>query len=733
MKTPRHGGGWHSIGYSWKKSREAGSARKLWSAMRTRNACKTCALGMGGQKGGMVNETGNFPEVCKKGFQAMTADMQPPIASRFWYDHPVDILRSWSSRKLESAGRLSEPVLYTRSSGTYTPIGWDEALGRIASKLKEIIPEESFWYFSGRSSNEAGFLLQLLARLYGTNNINNCSYYCHQASGVGLSSVIGSGTATITLEDLDKTDLVFVIGANPASNHPRLMRSLMKVRRRGGDVIVINPIREIGLEKFKIPSDARSLLLGSRIASDYLQPHIGGDLALLSGMAKRTFELNGEDGPFLGAHCTNVTELRSHLEDLEWPAIIEASGVSFDEIDRVVRKYIASRSVVFSWAMGITHHTRGTESVQSIANLALIRGMVGREGCGLMPLRGHSNVQGVGSMGVTPRLKDAIFKNLTTHFGLTLPRSPGLDTLACMEAAATGALKFGFCLGGNLFGSNPDSSFASKALSNLDQLVYLNTTLNTGHTRGLAKETIILPVRARDEEDQPTTQESMFSYVRLSDGGPARIPGPRSEVDIIADLATRVLGEEVSGDSGRLPTWRELRSTSAIRSMIALSVPGYEAIGEIDETHIEFQIGGRTFHVPRFSTTDGRAILHVHPLSPAEDPGGLRLMTIRSEGQFNTVVYEEEDAFRGIDSRDVVLMNPDDISERGLTPGDSCRVLGPGGTMDAIRVVAFERIRPGSSAMYFPEANVLLDRRIDPLSRTPAFRSARIEVEPTPR
>ncbi len=282
------GGGFRAIWYTFKKGRQAGGVWKLYQAMRSKNACKTCALGMGGQQGGMTNEKGSFPELCKKSLQAMVADMQPGIPPTFWAEHSVADMQRMSPRELEHCGRLIQPVLYQQGATHYRPITWAEAYDKIASKLNSVQPNETFWYFSGRSSNEAGFLLQLLARLYGTNNVNNCSYYCHQASGVGLQSSVGTGTATISLEDLEQADCVFVIGGNPASNHPRLMTSLMHVRRRGGHVIVINPVEETGMVRFRIPSDMRSLFGATRIASMYIQPHIGGDLALLWASLKRS-------------------------------------------------------------------------------------------------------------------------------------------------------------------------------------------------------------------------------------------------------------------------------------------------------------------------------------------------------------------------------------------------------------------------------------------------------------
>lgn len=678
---------------------------------------------MGGQRGGMVNEAGRFPEVCKKAMQAMAADMQDGIQSEFWSHHSIEQLKLLSPRELEASGRLTEPLLYERGEDFYRPITWDEALKRIASKLKALSADETFWYFSGRSSNEAGFLLQLFARLYGTNNVNNCSYYCHQASGVGLTSVTGSGTATILLDDIEQADLVFLIGGNPASNHPRLMTTLMHVRRRGGRVIVVNPVVETGLVNFKVPSSIRSLLLGTKIATDYYQPHIGGDLAMLTGIAKRIEEMGAVDHRMLENHCEGWPELSDRLQAFGWDEICAKSGLAKSDIDRLAEAYAAAKNAVFCWTMGITHHAHGVQNVQAIAALALMRGMVGRPNAGLLPIRGHSNVQGIGSVGVTPKLKDAIFDRLQTHFGIELPTSPGLDTLDCVERAAAGQLKFGFCLGGNLYGSNPDAAYAARALSQLNTLVYLSTTLNTGHAHAVADETIILPVLARDEEPQSTTQESMFNFVRLSDGGPRRHQGPRSEVEVIARVAEAVLGSDGPID------WRSMKDTGRIRQAIGAVIPGFEKIARIAETKEEFQIAGRTFHQPQFNTANGKARLHVHDLPNLR--GGdceLRLMTVRSEGQFNTVVYEDEDLYRGQDRRDVILLNPDDIRRLGLEPDQQVSVGNATGILHDIRVRSFPQIRAGNALMYYPEANVLVSRQVDPISKTPAFKGVTVEI-----
>lgn len=721
MRRLKSGGGWQAIRYSLRTAMQVGPFR-FWKAMRSKNACKTCALGMGGQLGGMRNEAGRFPEVCKKSMQAMAADMRGRIEPRLFETYSLEQLKGLSSRELEMFGRLANPVVAEPGSTHFKATSWEEALGQIAERLKATKPERAFFYASGRSSNEAGFLLHLLARAYGTNHLSNCSFYCHQASGVGLKDSIGTSTATIELEDLEHCDLLFLIGGNPASNHPRLMTTLMKLRERGGKVIVVNPVRETGLEHFRVPSSVKSMLLGTEIASTYVQPSIGGDIALLAGIAKALVTAGSVDADFIDTATEGYPELRDFVLNLDWAAIESSSGVSRAEIESVAAEYAQSKRTVFAWTMGITHHEHGVDNVQWIANLGLLRGMVGRPGAGLLPIRGHSNVQGMGSIGVTPAMTKAAVERFEA-LGLKAPSFDGHDTMGSMEAAEKGEIDFGLCLGGNLFGANPDSGFASAALKRLKTIVYLSTSLNTGHAHGLAQTTIILPVRARDEEDQATTQESMFSYVRLSEGGASRHQGPRTEVDILTEIALRAVG-----NIGLLD-WAKLKGHNQIRSLIARLVPGLEQIEQIGKDKKEFHISGRVIHRPEFKTPTGRAVFRVRAL-PALPPLGknqLRLMTVRSEGQFNTVVYEEEDLYRGQERRDVILMNRVDIDRMGLRVDQTVDVTSETGQMHGILVREFEIAR-GCALMYYPEANILIPTRVDPRSKTPSFKSAVITV-----
>ncbi|MBX7105869.1 MAG: FdhF/YdeP family oxidoreductase [Gemmataceae bacterium] len=724
MRRRRSGGGWAAILYTMRMARRVGF-RRLWHALRARNACKTCALGMGGQRGGMVNEAGQFPEVCKKSLQAMVADMQGGIPADFFSRVSIGQLQSLSPRELEWTGRLTAPLYAGPGDTHYQTIGWDDALEKLAGQLKSHTPDQAFFYASGRSSNEAGFLLQLFARLYGTNFVNNCSYYCHQASGVGLGRALGTGTATVALEDIESADLVVLIGGNPASNHPRLMTTLKGVRRRGGHVIVVNPLREIGLVNFRVPSDPLSLLFGSKIASLYVQTHVGGDIALLTGVAKLLFERGTIEESFLAHHTDGATDFRSAVERTTWDDLTNLSGVSRAQMEAFADMYAGSHRTVFAWTMGITHHLHGVDNVRMIANLALMRGMVGKPGAGLLPIRGHSNVQGLGTVGVAPQLKQAVLDNLERVLGVSLPRSPGMDTMACTEAAAAGRMKTALCLGGNFYGASPDAQFTKDALGKLDMVCYLNTTLNTGLAHGRAKHTLILPVRARDEEPELTTQESMFSFIRVSEGGPARYPGPKSEVAILAELGRRVFGP------GGPVDWDEMQQHASVRGLLAKVTPGLEALAEVDAGKREFTIPGRILQTPRFPTPNGRAQLSVVAIPPLVGSGDqLRLMTIRSEGQFNTVVYEDEDIYRGQERRDVILMHPADMSARGLTPDQRVTVRSACGEMHDIVARAYPDVRAGNAVMYAPEANVLVPKQVDPDSKTPAFKAVAVTVVP---
>ncbi|MGN3973563.1 FdhF/YdeP family oxidoreductase [Tsuneonella sp. SYSU-LHT278] len=715
------GGGTKKILYLLKTAQKIGVVR-AGKALASHNACKACGLGMGGQRGGMVNELGEFPSVCNKSVQAQSTDIQPAIP-REVLEHPLADFAELDGHEIEHLGRLADPVWKAAGDDRYTVVSWDFAMERAAARLAQTDPDRTMFYSSGRSSNEAGFVFQLLARAWGTNNVNNCSYYCHQATGVGLGTTIGTGTSTVELADLEKCDLFILIGANPASNHPRLIHKLRDCRARGGQVIVVNPAKEAGLVRFAVPKSARSMLKGGdEIASDYLQPIIGGDAALLKGLAKAIIERGAEARAFIDRHTEGFAAYRADVEATGWDQIETGCGIARTRIDEIAGRIAEAENAVFAWGMGVTHHLNGCDVVEAIACLALLTGHIGRPGAGLLPLRGHSNVQGIGTIGVKPVLTGEVVEAIERSFGIELPKERGYDTLAGIEAAQSGRLDAAVVMGGNLLEATPDRAFAREALERVGFRMYLTTTLNRGHVEGMeAGEVIVLPVTARDEEWEPTTQESMFNYVRMSDGGIERFETVRPEVSILADLAERLLPDSPID-------WAGFASHRTIREAIARSVPGMEALADIDVARREFHITGRLLHEPRFRTDSGKARFVIRRLPPPRAPG-LVLTTVRSEGQFNSIIYERTDSYRGNATRDTVMLHPDDIAAVGMREGDRANLVSDHGRMDGVTLKAYDIAR-GSVMAYFPEANVLVGTAVDPRSRTPSFKATPVRIEP---
>jgi len=715
------GGGAKKILYALETVRKIGPL-KAGKALKSKNACKACALGMGGQDGGMVNEIGEFPAVCNKSIQAQSTDIQPPIPAQI-FDFTLEDFSELEPRELEKLGRLNSPIYKAKGSNRYKLVDWGWALSKAAKKFQEVDPDRTFFYSSGRSSNEAAFIFQLLARAYGTNNVTNCSYYCHQATGVGLNTTIGTGTSTVELADLGLADTIVLIGANPSSNHPRFIHQLSACRDRGGEVIVINPAKEPGLVKFALPKSPKSMVIGgNEIASCYVQPNIGEDLSLLYGIGKAIIEDGIEDRSFIDQYTEGYRDFSASIKELSWQVIVDRTGVSKESIEDLAGKIAKAKSPVFAWGMGITHHKNGCENVEAIASLALLCGGIGRAGAGLLPLRGHSNVQGIGTIGVKPVLSEEIIKKIETNLDIKLPEKEGLDTMGSMEAASRGDVDAALIMGGNLVAANPNRAWAESALDNIGFRLALTTTINESHICGVGSgEMLVLPVAARDEEWEPTTQESMFNYVRMSDGGISRLDNVRPESAILAELAVKLLPDSKVDFSA-------FKRHKFTREAIAEMVPGMEQLASIDVAKTEFHIANRLMHEPKFNTPSGKAQFKFSNLPKPLNGAPFKLTTVRSEGQFNSIVYEEKDSYRGVKSRWTVLVNLSDIESLGIKKGDKVNLRSDYGEMRAVEVVPFD-IPSGNLMAYYPEANALTSCEVDPRSKTPSFKSTPIWVE----
>ena len=732
--TPEMGGGLPVIGY-WAKQTLSPAGPKLWQTLLHKSACLSCAWGTGGQKGGFINEDGENIQRCMKSVEAIAAEIQPGVAPDFFDQHSLSSLQRLSSLEADRLGRLSFPVIRRAGSERYERIAWTE-IYQLAEAAFRQSAERVASYSSGRSSNEAAFLLQLMMRALDSNNLADCSDLCHSPSTVGLKQMFGSGTSMVSLESLKQADCVVLIGSNAPANHPRLMNELIKLRDRGGKVIVVNPIVEVGLVKFASPAfPLSSLLTGSEIASLYLQVAPGSDVALFVGIQKALLENNLVQRAFLEAYAHGWQAVVEQAQATTWASITAICGISQAEIEAAAQ-IIGHSKTVFAWAMGVTQQENGVDNIFSIANTALLSGNVGKVGAGTMPIRGHSNVQGFGSMGVviTERLKAEIRQSLESLLGRPLSRVPGYDTRRLIEAADAGQIDALLCLGGNLYAANPDLTQAKRALGQIDTIIYLATKPNLGHFHGLARQnTIIIPVFNRFENPHRTTTESGNNHVRLNDTGKTHLSEGDliSEVEFLSELAHRLHGDYPVN-------WRRLQDTQYIRQLIAQTIPGYEAIGTVDQTLEEFTIGQRIFNSPQFPTPDGKAQMFTTPLPQLDFPPAtawarpdpkllLTLITGRSYAQHNTVVYKLHDQYRGMPHRNCILMHESDLQQAGLQAHQRVTVQGDAGQLENVEIIPGS-VRPGSALMFYPEVNVIFKARVDPRSGTPAFKRVPIAI-----
>jgi molybdopterin-dependent oxidoreductase alpha subunit len=727
--APEIGGGVPIIEY-WAEHTIAPQGPKLWKTLLHHSACLSCAWGTGGQKGGFTNEAGEKLQRCMKSVEAITAEIMPPVANDFFARYSVAELQTLTSLEADRLGRLSYPVIFRAGSTHYERISWDE-IYLIAETAFRKDRERVASYSSGRSSNEAAYLLQLMMRTLGSNNLADCSDLCHAPSTTGLKQVFGTSTSMVSLESLKHADCVVLIGANSPSNHPRFMNELIKLRDRGGKVIIVNPVVEVGLVKFGSPAfPIKSLIPGSDIASLYLQLIPGSDTALFVGIQKALLEKGLAKLEFLQAHTEDWEAVIAHAEATPWELITQTCGVSQEEIAAAALIIARAKGAVFAWAMGATQHDNSVDNIYSIANTAIMSGNVGKEGAGTMPIRGHSNVQGFGSMGVTTKLKKEIKQALETLLGRSLDLPEGYDTRALIEAADDHRVDSLLCLGGNLYAAQPDLTQAKRAIANIETVIYLATKPNLGHFNGLAKQnTIIVPVFNRFENPHKTTTESGNNFIRLNDEGQTHLTSADliSEVEFLTELAHRLHGEYPVD-------WRKLQDTQYVRQLIAQTIPGFEKMATIDATQEEFTISGRIFTEPQFATPSGKAKMFVTPLPtltlPQKQDFGVpdstrglvvALMTGRSYSQHNTVVYKIGDQYRGMPHRNCILMNSGDVRQASLKEHDRVTVQANAGKLENVEII-YGMVREGSALMFYPEVNVIFKAKVEKRSGTPAYK-----------
>ncbi len=689
------------------------------------------------------DERSSVGEFCENGAKAIADEATlKRVDKSFFKKYSVVELAQQSDFWLGKQGRLTHPMILNEHASHYEPISWTEAFTKIAGHLNQLeSPDEAVFYTSGRSSNEAAFLFQLFGRQFGTNNFPDCSNMCHESSGTGLTEVIGIGKGTVKLEDFYIADAIVVIGQNPGTNHPRMLTALQKAKRNGCKILHINPLPETGLKRFKHPQEvARWVTSGTKLADQFLQVHINGDVALLKGIMKSMIEVeDAEPGQVLAStFIERKTEgIDAFLEDLRtesWDTILAESGISREEIDRAAAVLIKAEKTIICWAMGLTQHKNAVANIQSCVNLLLMRGSIGKPGAGACPVRGHSNVQGDRTVGITSRPKPSFLDTLADNFDFEPPRSPGLDTVDAIRAMYAGNTKVFFALGGNFLSATPDTSFTAEALRKCKLTVQVSTKLNRSHLI-TGKEAIILPCLARTEKDfqksrpQFVTVENSMGLVHKSQG--FLEPASKyllSEPAIVSRLAIATLGDRSSLD------WEAMvNDYDAIRTSIAAVIPGF---GKYNERVRE----PNGFYLPNgpregnFTTDSGKALFTVHaiPKLQLQDDQYL-MMTIRSHDQFNTTIYGLDDRYRGIKGeRRVVLMHPDDMKTAGFGEKEvvDIRSLFNGQERFARNFYAVPFAIPRRCvATYFPEANVLVP--VDSTatrSNTPAYKSVIVTI-----
>jgi molybdopterin-dependent oxidoreductase alpha subunit len=686
-------------------------------------------------------------EFCENGVKAVAWEStKKTVGPDFFARYSVSELKEKDAYFLEGQGRLVHPMRYDRATDHYRPVSWEAAFKLIGDELGALAsPNEALFYTSGRTSNEAAFLYQLFVRAFGTNNLPDCSNMCHEPSGVALTESIGIGKGTVRLEDFELADAIFVFGQNPGTNHPRMLGDLRKAALRGAAIVTFNPLKERGLVKFADPKQAGDMLGGGvNISSHYMQVRPGGDRAVAKGLMKQVLAAdrasNGGviDHGFIKDHTDGYAALIADLDATEWSEIEFLSGLTQKELSAVGDVYIQAEKVIFTWAMGITQQPGAVDTIQTMLNLLMLRGNIGRPGAGVCPVRGHSNVQGDRTMGITEQPKPAFLDALDKAFGIVAPRVPGFNTIEAIKAMAEGRAKVFIGMGGNFASATPDTTFTEAAIARCKLTAHVSTKLNRSHLI-CGDEALILPCLGRTEidiqaaGDQIVTVEDSMSMVHGSAGmNPPVSELLMSEPAIVAGIARAALPQSVID-------WEKFAADySEIRAKIADVVPGFENFNQRIEQPNGFYLGNSAGE-RRWVTDGGKARFRIHPLVPvsteAPTEEGHRvftLITVRSHDQYNTTVYGLNDRYRGVKGeRRVLFINASDMKLLGFNEGERVNLR-------SLEADGKERVAPnfklkvhdipsGSIAAYYPETNVLLSvDSVDARSGTPA--SKRIPV-----
>lgn len=741
-------GGWGALKSTTKhllKSRNA--KRNIFTLLKTNQPtgfdCPGCAWG--------EKHDPSRIRFCENGAKAVNWEATSRIVDRqFFTKHSVSWLNQQSDYYLEYQGRLTEPMRYNADSDRYEPISWAQALELVAKHLQALpSPDQTAFYTSGRASNEAAFLYQLFVRAYGTNNFPDCSNMCHEASGYGLISSIGIGKGTISIDDFEESDCVFVFGQNPGTNHPRMLDTLRDCVANGAQVLTFNTLKERGLERFQHPQSPVEMLTNQSkpLNTAYFTPKLGGDMAAIRGMAKHILEREeaGEqiiDWDFLTTHANGYDEYLDAVRATPWSKIIEQSGLSRAEIEAAASVYARSERTICTWAMGITQHHHSVATIHEIVNFLSLRGNIGKPGAGLCPVRGHSNVQGDRTMGINENPSQALLDRIEARLGFKPPQNPGYAVVDTIRAMQQGMVKVFIGLGGNFAAATPDTKATEAALRECDLTVQISTKLNRSHLIA-GKDALILPCLGRTDIDrqvggeQVVTVEDSFSMVHASGGVMEPLSSElKSEPWIIAAMAQQTLGNHP------IEWMQVVEDYDRIRSLIEDIFPDFKDFNHKIQQHGGFYLGNSA-RDRVWQTPSSRLNLYAHSLPDSILPPAaakrlgersLVLQTLRSHDQYNTTVYALNDRYRGIkNERRVVFINPADIERLGFKAGDKVDISSlwedqTERSAKGFKLVPYD-IPQGNIAAYYPETNPLVPLdSVGQFSRTPTSKSIAVEL-----
>lgn len=675
--------------------------------------CDGCSLGPRGLKDDVIKGT----HLCLTRLNLLRLNTMGAMQESDWSD--INKLRAMKNDDLRRLGRVPYPLLMRKGDKGFRRISWEEATQLGASWLKATRPDRAGYFVTSRGiTNETYYVAQKLARVHGTNNVDLCSRLCHSPSVTALRSSIGYGAPTCQLADFIGTDMLVLFGSDLANNQPVTTKYMHHAKKKGTRIVVVNPVLEPGLVRYWIPSIPTSALFGSKLMDDFYQVNVGGDIAFIQGALKALIARDGLDRAFLNERTVGWSALEKEILGLDWKTLEERSGISRAQMEQFATDYANSKTAVFVWSMGITQHKNGADNVRAIVNLALARGMIGRPKTGLMPIRGHSGVQGGGEIGVDPQrfpggvdITPESAQALAAHWGHKVPDQPGLMTGEMMESALRGEMDLLYLVGGNLRETMPDPRAMERAISNVKYRIHQDIVLNSSTVMEPGEAVLVLPAQTRYEQRTGGTSTSTERRIRFT----PEIKGPRigeakPEWEIPALLGSRAFGAK----------FFEYEDTATIRDEIERVMPMYEGISTLEKEGDWVQWGGPALCTDGFpKMPDNKARFHPTPLSGNVIPPGMLQVSTRRGKQFNSIVQRAKDPQISGSERDSIIIHAAEAERLGVVEGDAVVLSNDVGKMEGR--ILLGNVPRRHVVVYWPEGNVLLSRTYDPESGIPDY------------